>query len=39
MDKFALINKYYVEMLAYFLDKLKSTGICWITPWFSTAAE
>jgi hypothetical protein len=25
MDKFALINKYHVEMLAYFLDKLKST--------------
>jgi hypothetical protein len=25
MDKFALINKYRVEMLAYFLDKLKST--------------
>jgi len=25
MDKFALINKYHVDMLAYFLDKLKST--------------
>jgi Protein of unknown function (DUF1552) len=25
MDKFALINKYHVEKLAYFLDKLKST--------------
>ena len=25
MDKFALINKYHVEMLAYFLDRLKST--------------
>ena len=25
MDKFELINKYHVEMLAYFLDKLKST--------------
>ena len=25
MDKFALINKYHVQMLAYFLDKLKST--------------
>jgi len=25
MDKFALINKYHVEMLAYFLDKLRST--------------
>jgi hypothetical protein len=25
MDKFALINKYHVEMLAYFLNKLKST--------------
>src|SRR5579864_2287193 len=25
MDKFALINKYHVEMLAYFLDKLKAT--------------
>ena len=25
MDRFALINKYHVEMLAYFLDKLKST--------------
>jgi hypothetical protein len=25
MDKFALINKYHVEMLAYFLEKLRST--------------
>jgi hypothetical protein len=25
MDKFALINRYHVEMLAYFLNKLKST--------------
>jgi hypothetical protein len=25
MDKFALINRYHVQMLAYFLDKLKST--------------
>jgi Protein of unknown function (DUF1552) len=25
MDRFALINKYHVEMLAYFLDKMKST--------------
>jgi Protein of unknown function (DUF1552) len=25
MDKFALINRYHLEMLAYFLDKLKST--------------
>ena len=25
MDKFALINKYHVQMLAYFLDKLKAT--------------
>jgi hypothetical protein len=25
MDKFALINKYHVEMLAYFLNKMKST--------------
>jgi Protein of unknown function (DUF1552) len=25
MDKFALINKYHVEMLAYYLNKLKST--------------
>ncbi len=25
MDKFALINKYHVEMLAYFLNKLKAT--------------
>jgi hypothetical protein len=25
MDKFALINKYHVELLAYFLEKLKST--------------
>ena len=25
MDRFALINKYHVQMLAYFLDKLKST--------------
>ena len=25
MDKFAQINKYHVDMLAYFLDKLKST--------------
>ena len=25
MDKFAPINKYHVDMLAYFLDKLKST--------------
>ena len=25
MDRFALINKYHVEMLAYFLDKLKAT--------------
>src|SRR5580765_1997955 len=25
MDRFAIINKYHVEMLAYFLDKLKST--------------
>jgi hypothetical protein len=25
MDRFALINRYHVEMLAYFLDKLKST--------------
>ena len=24
MDRFALINRYHVEMLAYFLDKLKS---------------
>ncbi len=25
MDRFAMINRYHVEMLAYFLDKLKST--------------
>jgi hypothetical protein len=25
MDKFALINKYHVQMLAYFLEKLKAT--------------
>jgi hypothetical protein len=25
MDRFAIINKYHVEMLAYFLDKLKAT--------------
>jgi len=25
MDKFALINKYHVELLAYYLNKLKST--------------
>jgi hypothetical protein len=25
MDKYALINRYHVQMLAYFLDKLKST--------------
>ena len=25
MDRFAIINKYHVDMLAYFLDKLKST--------------
>jgi hypothetical protein len=25
MDRFALINKYHVQMLAYFLDKLKTT--------------
>lgn len=25
MDRFALINRYHVEMLAYFLDKLKTT--------------
>ena len=25
MDKFALINKYHVELLAYFLEKLKAT--------------
>jgi len=25
MDKFALINKYHVEMLAYYLNKLKTT--------------
>jgi hypothetical protein len=25
MDRFALINRYHVEMFAYFLDKLKST--------------
>jgi hypothetical protein len=25
MDKFALINKYHVELLAYFLERLKST--------------
>ncbi len=25
MDKFALINKYHVEKLAYFIDKLKNT--------------
>jgi hypothetical protein len=25
MDKFALINRYHVQMLAYFLDKLKAT--------------
>ena len=25
MDRFALINKYHVQMLAYFLDKLKAT--------------
>jgi hypothetical protein len=25
MDRFALINRYHVEMLAYFLDKLKKT--------------
>jgi hypothetical protein len=25
MDKFALINKYHIEMLAYFLNKMKST--------------
>lgn len=25
MDRFAIINRYHVEMLAYFLDKLKST--------------
>ncbi len=25
MDRFALINRYHVEMLAYFLDKLKNT--------------
>jgi hypothetical protein len=25
MDRFALINRYHVEMLAYFLDKLKAT--------------
>ena len=25
MDKFAVINKYHVQMLAYFLDKLKDT--------------
>jgi hypothetical protein len=25
MDKFALINKYHVELLAYFLEKLKTT--------------
>ena len=25
MDKYALINKYHVQMLAYFLDKLKAT--------------
>ena len=26
MDRFALINKYHVQMLAYFLEKLKSTA-------------
>jgi Protein of unknown function (DUF1552) len=26
MDRFALINKYHVQMLAYFLDKLKATA-------------
>jgi hypothetical protein len=25
MDRFAIINRYHVQMLAYFLDKLKST--------------
>ncbi len=25
MDRFAIINKYHVDMLAYFLDKLKAT--------------
>src|SRR5436190_2825920 len=25
MDRFAIINKYHIEMLAYFLDKLKAT--------------
>jgi hypothetical protein len=25
MDKFALINRYHVQMLAYFLEKLKAT--------------
>ena len=25
MDKYALINRYHVQMLAYFLDKLKAT--------------
>jgi len=25
MDRFALINRYHVEMLAYFLDKLRAT--------------
>ena len=27
MDRFVLINKYHVEMLAYFLDELKSTPL------------
>ena len=26
MDKFALINKYHTQMLAYFLDKLQKTS-------------
>ena len=42
MDRFALINKYHVQMLAYFLEKLHATpdgdGICWIIRWSSTAA-
>ena len=25
MDQFAVINRYHVKMLAYFLDKLRST--------------
>ena len=37
MDKFALINKYHVEMLAYFLGETESHAgwrrqLCWIIP-------